>query len=96
MVLIVTARLPCATAQEPSVTASFITTEPVRALSTTRAAGSQFHVQVLDVGQEGHALVGGGRMLHCTVRPSSALAVPAPLAVLMAMRHRARSRSRPR
>ena len=39
VVLIVTDRLPCATAQAPSVTASFITTEPVRALRTTLAAG---------------------------------------------------------
>ena len=39
MVLIVTDRLPCATAQAASVTAWFITTEPVRALITTLAAG---------------------------------------------------------
>ena len=38
--LIVTDRLPCATAQAASVTAWFITTEPVRALSTTLAAGA--------------------------------------------------------
>ena len=36
----VTVSAPWATAQLPSVTASFITTEPVRALSTTRAASA--------------------------------------------------------
>ena len=39
VVLIVTDRLPCATAQAASVTAWFITTEPVRALITTLADG---------------------------------------------------------
>ena len=39
VVLIVTDRLPCATAQAASVTAWFITIEPVRALITTLAAG---------------------------------------------------------
>ena len=37
--LMVTDRLPCATAQGPSVTDWFTTIEPVRALITTRAEG---------------------------------------------------------
>ncbi len=64
--LMVTDRLPCATAQAASVTAWFITTEPVRALITTFAAGAaRSHVQVLDVGHEAtRARSGDGRHAH--------------------------------
>jgi hypothetical protein len=63
-----------------SVTAWFITTEPVRALMTMRAAGeARSSGQVLDVGQEADARVGRWAFTR-TTRPSSAWAVPAPLA----------------
>jgi hypothetical protein len=76
--LIVTDRLPCATAQASSVTAWFITTEPVRALITTLAAGGELDVEVLDVGHEGHARVGRSGMRTRTTRPSSACACRRP------------------
>ena len=59
VVLIVTERLPCATAQAVSVTAWFMTIEPVRALITTLAAGAALlDVEVLDLGHEVDARVG--------------------------------------
>ena len=86
VVLIVTDRLPCATAQAPSVTASFMTTEPVRALSTTRAAGrsSSSGRFSMSARKATRSPAGAAGMRTRTVRPSRAVAVPSPLAALMA------------
>ena len=84
VVVMVTVRLPCATAQGPSVTASFITSEPVRALSTTRAEGrasSSDRFSMSD--RKATRLPSPSGMRTRTLRPSSACAVPAPLALLM-------------
>jgi hypothetical protein len=57
--LMVTDRLPCATAQGPSVTAWFITIEPVRALITTLRPAWPDPAAGSPVGQEGHAVIRG-------------------------------------
>ena len=82
--LIVTDRLPCATAQASSVTDWFITTEPVRALITTLAAGvaratSRFSMSARKATR---ASVDAG-MRTRTTRPSSACAVPLPIRALI-------------
>jgi hypothetical protein len=84
--LMVTDRLPCATAQGPSVTASFSTTEPVRALSTMRAArrSSSTGRFSMSARKPTRASLSAGTFTR-TTRPSSALAVPSPLALLMAL-----------
>ena len=85
VVEIVTDRLPCATAQAPSVTDSFSTTEPVRALRITFAAGldsvtGRFSMSAMKATRRS---VSTG-MLTRTMRASTATAVPGPLAWLMA------------
>jgi hypothetical protein len=82
--LIVTERLPCATAQAASVTDWFITTEPVRALITTFADGvaratSRFSMSARNATR---ASVDAG-MRTCTTRPSRACAVPLPIRSLI-------------
>ena len=82
----VTDRLPCATAQVPRVTASFITTEPVRAFSTMRAAGlasSTFRFSMSARKATRSSPAAGASSL--TVRPSIADAVPGPLTLLIAL-----------
>ena len=85
VVLIVTERLPCATAQAARVTAWFITTEPVRALITTLAAGvegltSRFWISAMKATR---ASVDSG-MRTRIARPSIASAVPGPMRALIA------------
>mmetsp|Transcript_22405 Transcript_22405/g.88713 ORF Transcript_22405/g.88713 Transcript_22405/m.88713 type:complete len:376 (+) Transcript_22405:100-1227(+) len=83
--LIVTDRLPWATAQDASVTAWFMTIEPVRALMTTRAAGvamSTLRFSTSARKATRSSGVSGARTR--TTRPSRAWAVPGPLALLMA------------
>ena len=83
--LIVTDRLPWATAQAASVTAWFMTIEPVRALITTLAEGvacltSRFSISAMKLTR---ASAEGG-MRTRTARPSSASAVPLPIRLLIA------------
>ena len=83
--LMVIDRLPCAMAQGPSVTAWLSTTEPVRALMTTLAAGAD-----ISSGSSSRSAMNPTRApgsmgaRTCTVRPSSAVARPLPSLVLMA------------
>jgi hypothetical protein len=84
-VLIVTDRLPCATAQAARVTAWFMTIEPVRALITTLADGiaclmSRFSISAMN---ETRASADGG-MRTRTTRPSTASAMPLPILALIA------------
>ena len=83
--LMVIDRLPCAMAHGPSVTAWFSTTEPVRALITTLAAGCATSIGSSSSSAmkltRSPGLVGA---CTCTVRPSSAVAWPGPWRALMA------------
>jgi len=84
--LIVTDRLPCATAHGASVTAWFITMEPVRAFITILAAGAVRAMSRFSrsARKSTRALESVGALTLMT-RPSSARAVPAPLLALIAL-----------
>ena len=85
VVLMVTDRLPCAMALGPSVTAWFITMEPVRALITTLAEGMEFSMLNSSISAikltRAFGSVGARTWI---VRPSAAWAVPSPKRRLMA------------
>ena len=82
----VTDRLPCATAQGSSLTSWFITTEPVRALTTTRAAASagvtSIFCSLATKPTRSDARAGARTLI---VRPSAACAVSVPNCLLMAV-----------
>ena len=83
--LMVTERLPCATAQALSDTAWFITTEPVRALITTLAAGAASSMDRFSTSaRKPMRSSGAAGMRTRTVRPLSGWAMPCPILRLMA------------
>ena len=84
--VIVTDRLPCATAHGASVTAWFITMEPVRAFITILAAGAvRSMFRFSRSARKPTRWSASSGALTLTTRPSSARAVPAPLLALMAL-----------
>ena len=83
--LIVTDRLPCATAQAASVTAWFITTEPVRALMMTFGDGSAgVTSRFSSARQKATRCVLSAGACTRIARPSTAVAVSAPSVRLIA------------
>src|SRR5256885_626742 len=85
VVLMVMARLPCAMAQGPRVTAWLSTMEPVRALITTLAEGLEVSIGISWISAIMRTRDPGSWGADTrTVRPSSACATPWPMRWLMA------------
>ncbi|CFN65702.1 Uncharacterised protein [Bordetella pertussis] len=84
--LMITDRLPCATAASSIMTVRFITTEPVRALMMTLAvAGARATCRFSTCDMNAGIMDGSSGPRTWITRPSSAMAVPAPNWRLMAV-----------